>query len=106
MHVVEWLRLRSTPEQGPALRATLNRLLETLGPAHGLVDVTTYVNATIPGDITLLLRWEGPPVAEGSALAARLEHLMKPHGLVDHSVWVPQRRADPRTGRTRDEETT
>jgi hypothetical protein len=96
LHGVEWLRLRSTPEQVRLLNPSLDALLDSLELVCGLVDATTYLEATTPGDITLLLRWERSPGAGGSALAARLEAPLRRHGLVSRGVWIPQRRVDPR----------
>jgi hypothetical protein len=103
-YFLEWLSLRSTPDQCPTWYETLNRLRETMDPGKSLQDATTYINAAIPGDTSLLLHWNGTPEAAGSALAEGMKHQLRRHGLVDHSVWVPQLKIYLRTQLTAEEE--
>lgn len=104
-HAVESLTLRSTPDQVQLLSASLDAWLVSLGPMRGLVDATTYLDATTPGDITVLLRWKHAPGPDGSELAARIEAPLRRHGLVSRCVWIPQRRVDPPALLTRGEKT-
>lgn len=56
---------------------------------EGLLDLTYYVHALIPGYIAIHLFWdtESPQVL-GSQTGLSLTQLLKSFGLVDHSVWI------------------
>ncbi len=57
--------------------------------AAGLVEAVFYKNASITGDLALVLHWDTEePKPWGSDLALGLKQELKRRGLVDHSVWI------------------
>ena len=104
MRIPSW-RLRSTPDPCPTWYEVLNCLRETMDPEKRLEDATMHLNAAIPGDTSLLLHWNGTLEPGGSALASGMKHQLKRHGLVNHSVWVPQLKIYSSTQITEEEET-
>jgi len=75
--------------------ALLNELLmsATQTRQSGLVDMKTYRHAALDTDLSVHLYWKSDRTEQnGSILGIRLAHSLKEFGLVDHSVWIEDKK--------------
>ncbi len=58
-----------------------------------LVDMKTYRHAALDTDLSVHLCWKSDRAEQnGSILGIRLAHALKEFGLVDHSVWIEDKK--------------
>ena len=92
MKWLETIRLRTA---GVGQRRVVSELSRVIQDARnqkkdlGLLDLTYYVHASIPGYVAIHLFWdtESPQIL-GSLTGLSLTQMLKSFGLVDHSVWI------------------
>jgi hypothetical protein len=59
----------------------------------GLVEMKTFHHAALESDWSIHLHWESErPQQNGSALGLRLAQAFKEFGLVDHSIWMEEKK--------------
>jgi len=59
----------------------------------GLVEMKTFQHAALESDWSIHLHWESErPQQNGSALGLRLAQAFKEFGLVDHSIWMEEKK--------------
>ena len=60
----------------------------------GLVEMKTYRHAVLETDVSVHLYWNSEmPETNGSGLGLRLAQALKEFGLIDHSVWVEEKKS-------------
>lgn len=88
---LEVIKLRSAGRNSVPL-AELSRPMRKMAP-RGLAEIKAYRHAALETDFSLHLYWEGEPLEQnGSTLGLRLAQAFKEFGLVDHSVWIEDKK--------------
>jgi len=89
MKWLEIIKLQASFDEARALEPELGELLARLKKAPGLVAMGVFQQASLSGDVCVLLLWNvSYPERWGSAVGLRLVNFFKEFGLVDHSVWI------------------
>ncbi|KPK90367.1 MAG: hypothetical protein AMJ94_09555 [Deltaproteobacteria bacterium SM23_61] len=91
---MKWLEVIKLRSAGGSL-GLLEELLLPLSESdpRGLVEMKTYRHAVLETDLSVHLHWNSEmPEPNGSALGLRLAQALKEFGLVDHSVWVDNKK--------------
>lgn len=61
----------------------------------GLLEAALYSHASLPGHFAIRLLWDTKcPQIQGSLLGLSLTQALKAFGLVDHSVWIENRKKE------------
>ena len=74
----------------------VDELLRPLSGSNprGLVEIKTFRHAALETDASVHLYWNSEmPEPNGSALGLRLAQALKEFGLIDHSVWVEEKKS-------------
>ena len=91
---MKWLEVIKLRSAGGNL-GLLEELLLTISGSNQseLVEIKTYRHAVLETDLSVHLHWNSEmPEPNGSALGLRLAQALKEFGLVDHSVWVDNKK--------------
>lgn len=73
----------------------LDELVDSISKVgqSGLVNMKTYRNAALETDLSLHLCWKSDqPEQNGSPLGLHLARALKEFGLIDHSVWIEDKK--------------
>jgi hypothetical protein len=92
---MKWLEVIKLRSAGGNLEL-LDELLRPLSGSNqrGLVEMKTFRHATLETDASVHLYWNSEmPEPDGSALGLRLAQALKEFGLIDHSVWVEEKKS-------------
>ena len=91
MKWVEIIRLRLTRK---SVDDDLLNSLVSVSDEEGLVELTVYHNDRVDTDVSIHLEWESdirsPRV---SPLGLRMAEALKDLGLVDHSIWIQDKKS-------------
>jgi hypothetical protein len=93
MKWVEIITLRSPSEiNGQFIDELLNEVGKsdeaTDTPKH-LIEIKIYHHSVVETDLSIHIYWESEPGSQDkSPLGLRLSYVLKPLGLLNHSVWV------------------
>ena len=92
---MKWLVVIKLRSAGGSL-GVLDELLRPLSGSNqrGLVEMRTYCHAALETDASVHLHWDSEtPEPNGSVLGLRLAQALKEFGLIDHSVWVEEKKS-------------
>jgi hypothetical protein len=93
MNWVEIIALRSNGNIQQSVIQELLKLGADGDERNGLTGMKIYRNAWINTDISIHLHWKSTPTElRGSAMGLRLLYTLKEFGLVNHSIWVEERK--------------
>ena len=92
---MKWLEVIKLRSAGGSLGLLDELLLPISGSnQRGLVEMKTYRHAVLETDVSVHLHWNSEmPETNGSALGLRLAQALKEFGLIDHSVWVEEKKS-------------
>jgi hypothetical protein len=91
---MKWLEVIKLRSAGGSLGLLEELLLPISGSNQSeLVEIKTYRHAVLETDLSVHLHWNSEmPEPNGSALGLRLAQALKAFGLIDHSVWVDNKK--------------
>jgi len=92
---MKWLEVIKLRSAGGKLEL-LDELLRPLSGSNqrGLVEMKTFRHSVLETDGSIHLHWNSEmPEINGSALGLRLAQALKELGLVDHSVWIGEKKS-------------
>ena len=92
---MKWLEVIKLRSAGGNLELP-DELLRPLSGSNqrGLVEMETFRHAVLETDASIHLHWNSEmPEINGSALGLRLAQALKELGLVDHSVWIGEKKS-------------
>ena len=96
MKWLEMIKAQTAAGQESRAEGELRALIEDIRKSFNtpdLLEIVLYYHASIPGCFTMQLIWDTrTPEFQGSLLGLRLTQSVKTFGLVDHSVWIENRR--------------
>jgi hypothetical protein len=92
MRWLEIIKIQSAIGKESTVKERLQALNQNI-PKHpdnlGLVEVTIYHHASVPGFFVIYLKWDTENAQTlGSLVGLNLSQTLKAFGLVDHSVWT------------------
>jgi hypothetical protein len=92
---MKWLEVIKVRSAGGSSGLPEELLLSISGSNQsGLVEMKTYRHAALETDASVHLHWNSEmPEPNGSALGLRLAQALKEFGLIDHSVWVEEKKS-------------
>ena len=92
---MKWLEVIKLRSAAGSLGLPEELLLSISGSnQRGLVEMETYRHAALETDLSVHLHWDSEiPEPSGSALGLRLAQALKEFGLVDHSIWVEEKKS-------------
>jgi len=91
MKWLEIIKLRSAGRSS----GLLEKLLLSIDKfsQSGLVETKIYRHAALELDLSVHLYWESErPERNGSGLGLRLVQALKEFGLIDHSIWIEEKK--------------
>jgi len=91
---MKWLEVLNLRSAGGS-SGLLEELLLSISKSNqsGRVELKTYRHAALENDLSVHIHWESErPEQNGSALGLRLAQALKEFGLIDHSVWVEEKK--------------
>jgi len=92
MQCVETIRLRtSRTEEHQLGQAFVEQMTKNIN-APGLTAARLYGNAMLPYDFYVILAWSREISLEGSAFGLGMSKELQQYGLVDHCVWMEQKK--------------
>ena len=90
---LELIRLRATHALTRQMPEDLSNYLEFLKDEAGLIEAKLYGGIQPDGDFSLALLWETEGVQPcGSLIAQRLIPQLRRYGLINHTVWIENKR--------------
>ncbi len=93
MKWIEIITLRSSNKVHESLVSELLKHPVENDGNNRLISMDTYRNAWINTDMSVHLHWKSTSTGQlGSAMGLRLARALKEYGLVNHSVWVEERK--------------
>ncbi len=92
---MKWLEVIKIRSAGGNLGLLEELLLPISGSnPRGQVEMKTYRHTVLETDLSVHLHWDSEmPEPNGSALGLRLAQALKEFGLVDHSVWIEEKKS-------------
>jgi hypothetical protein len=88
---MELIRLRAIQGQIEAANGLLLGLLKDMAAEKDLRSVRLYQSIGLRTDLAMSLLWSGDaPARKGTRAGLSIIELLKPFGLVEHSVWLEQ----------------
>ena len=95
MKWLEIIRLRGAGIEEEGLLEEFLHSFKTIRPDRSgeLNAIKTYRHTAFENDLSVHLYWESEePGKEGSGLGLRLAQALKEFGLIDHSIWIEERK--------------
>lgn len=92
MKWLEVIKLRSAGGSSGLLEELLLPIFRS--NQSGLLEMKTYRHVALETDVSVHLHWNSEmPEPNGSALGLCLAQALKEFGLIDHSVWVEEKKS-------------
>ena len=92
MKWVEIIKLRSAGIEQDLLEEFLRSLAKS-GQSSELLEIKTYRHAALQRDFSVHLYWKSERAEEnGTNLGLHVVETFKEFGLIDHSVWIEEKR--------------
>ncbi len=96
MQWLEVIRFRTALERKETVTDLLRGVLATIDTGEGLIRADLYSHASVVTDVSVHLLWDRAINGNGgSELAIGIKDVLKPLGLLDHTVWLHEQ--DTRT---------
>ncbi len=93
MRWVEIITLRSNGDFQESLITELMKPLAESDANGGLMTMKVYRNAWVSNDLSIHLRWRSMKAEpKRSPMGLRLSETLNEFGLVNHSIWVEEKR--------------
>ena len=93
---MNWIEIITLRSNGNVQESLIRELLKPVAEdeeSNGLIAMKIYRNAWINTDMSVHLHWKSTPAElRGSAMGLRLVQTLKEFGLVNHSIWVEERK--------------
>jgi hypothetical protein len=85
---MEMVRLRAAQGQMESATGLLFTLADDAAAEQGVVHVSVYQSADPCTDLVISLVWDTDTPRQGSRMGLSISELLRPFGLVEHSMWV------------------
>ncbi len=93
---MSWVEIITLRSNGNAQESLIQELLNPGAKADGgdgLIAISVYRNAWLSTDLSIHLRWRSIKAEpKGSPMGLRLSETLREFGLVNHSIWVEEKR--------------
>ncbi|MGD0230270.1 MAG: hypothetical protein ABSC19_07920 [Syntrophorhabdales bacterium] len=96
---MEMIRLRAAQGQVESATHLLLDLVKDMAAEQGLMYVKLYYRAGLCTDLAVNLLWSTDLPYQGSRAGLSISELLKPFGLVEHSMWLEKEKRAVETKR-------